>query len=35
MDFGYEFLCLDLGFYDLDHRFVEIDVGYCPAELYL
>ena len=30
MDFGFEFLFLDLGFYDLDLRFVKIDVGYCP-----
>ena len=35
MDFGFEFLFLDLEFYDLDLRFVKIDVGYCPAELYL
>ena len=33
MDFGFEFLFLDLGFYDLDLRFVNIDVGYCPAEI--
>ena len=30
MNFGFEFLCLDLGFYDLDLRFVKIDVEYCP-----
>ena len=30
MDFGFEFLFLDLGFYDLDLRSVKIDVGYCP-----
>ena len=30
MDFGFGFLFLDLGFYDLDLRFVKIDVGYCP-----
>ena len=31
MDFGFEFLFSDLGFYDLDVRFVKIDVGYCPC----
>ena len=30
MNFGFEFLFLDFGFYDLDLRFVKIDVGYCP-----
>ena len=30
MNFGFEFLLLDLGFYDLDLRFVNIDVGYYP-----
>ena len=30
MDFGFEFLFLDLRFYDLDLRFVKFDVGYCP-----
>ena len=30
MDFGFEFLFLDLGFYDSDLRFAKIDVGYCP-----
>ena len=35
MDFGFKFLFLDLGFYDLDIRFVKVDVGYCPAELYI
>ena len=30
MDFGFEFLFLDLGFYELDLRFTKIDVGYCP-----
>ena len=30
MGFGFEFLFLELGFYDLDLRFVKIDVGYCP-----
>ena len=29
MDFGFEVLFLDLEFYDLDLRFVKIDVGYC------
>ena len=29
MYFGFKFLFLDLGFYDLDLRFVKIDVGYC------
>ena len=30
MHFGFEFLFLDLRFYDLDLRFVKIDVGNCP-----
>ena len=30
MDFGFDFLFLDLRFYYLDLRFVKIDVGYCP-----
>ena len=30
MDFGFEFVFLDLGFYDLDLRFAKSDVGYCP-----
>ena len=30
IDFGFEFLFLDVGFYDLDLRFAKIDVGYCP-----
>ena len=30
MYFGFELLFLDLGFYDLDLRFMTIDVGYCP-----
>ena len=29
MDFGFEFLFLDSRFYELDLRFVKIDVGYC------
>ena len=29
MNFGFEFLFLDLGFHDLDLRFVKINVGYC------
>ena len=30
MDLGFEFLFLDLGFYDLDLRLVKIGFGYCP-----
>ena len=30
MDLGFEFLFLDLELYDLDLRFVKVDVGYCP-----
>ena len=30
MNFGFEVLFLYLGFYDLDLRFVKINVGYCP-----
>ena len=35
MEFGYEFLFFNIGFYDLDLRFVKINVEYCHAELYL
>ena len=30
MDFGLVFFVLELGFFNYDLRFVEIDVGYCP-----
>ena len=30
MNFGFEFLFWNLGFYHLDLRFVKIDVRYCP-----